>query len=121
MGGEYQSSNSSMFPGGIQKGLAIKVDSCGCLEEGCNPLCNVSIGQQFITAQNTVIYPNPATDFVNIELNRITSYNVCYTKLLRSLSFAGLLSSLFSTEFIHRQPSASNTWTFTVFAKVFNS
>jgi len=69
MGGEYQSSNSSMFPGGIQKGLAIKVDSCGCLEENCNPLCNVSIGQQFITAQNAVIYPNPATDFVNIELN----------------------------------------------------
>ncbi len=69
MGGEYQSSNSSMFPGGIQKGLAIKVDSCGCLEEGCNPLCNVSIGQQYISAQNAVIYPNPATGFVNIELN----------------------------------------------------
>jgi len=69
MGGEFLSSNSTMFPGGIQKGLAIKVDSCGCLEEGCNPLCNVSIGQQFISAQNAVIYPNPATDFVNIELS----------------------------------------------------
>jgi len=69
MGGEYMSPDSEMFPGGIQKSLAIKVDSCGCLEEGCNPLCNVSIGQQFITAENTVIYPNPATDFINIELS----------------------------------------------------
>ncbi|HNQ66984.1 MAG TPA: T9SS type A sorting domain-containing protein [Bacteroidales bacterium] len=69
MGGEYMSPDSEMFPGGIQKSLAIKVDSCGCLEEGCNSLCNVNIGQQFITAQNVVIYPNPATDFVNIELN----------------------------------------------------
>jgi hypothetical protein len=69
MGGEYMSPNSAMFPGGIQKGLAIKVDSCGCLEEGCNPLCNVSIGQQFITAQHAIIYPNPASELVNIELN----------------------------------------------------
>lgn len=68
MGGEYMSPNSTMFPGGIQKGLAIKVDSCGCLEENCNPLCNVSIDRQFITAQNVQIYPNPATDLINIEL-----------------------------------------------------
>ncbi len=68
MGGEYMSPNSTMFPGGIQKGLAIKVDSCGCLEENCNPLCNVSIDQQFINAQNAQIYPNPATDLVNLEL-----------------------------------------------------
>lgn len=69
IGGEYQCSDGTLFPGGIQKGLAIKVDSCGCLEENCNPLCNVSIGQQFITAQNAVIYPNPTTDFINIELS----------------------------------------------------
>jgi hypothetical protein len=28
----------------------------------------VSIDQQFITAQNAQIYPNPATDLINIEL-----------------------------------------------------
>jgi hypothetical protein len=69
MGGEYMSPNSAMFPGGIQKGLAIKVDSCGCLVENCNPLCNVSIGHQFITSEKISIYPNPSTDLVNLELN----------------------------------------------------
>jgi hypothetical protein len=69
MGGEFFSSNSTMFPGGTQKGLAIKVDSCGCLLENCNPLCNVSIGHQFITSEKISIYPNPSTDLVNLELN----------------------------------------------------
>ena len=68
MGGEYCSSASSMFPDGVQKGLAVKVDACGCLEEDCNPDCYNGYSTQTIQAMQVVVYPNPARDVVTVSL-----------------------------------------------------
>ncbi len=68
MGGEYCSSASSMFPDGVQKGLAVKVDACGCLEEDCNPDCYNGYSTQTIKAMQAAVYPNPVRDVVTVSL-----------------------------------------------------
>jgi len=68
MGGEYYSPPSSMFPSGVYKGLAVKVDACGCLEEDCNPDCYNGYSTQTIRAMQAVVYPNPARDVVTVSL-----------------------------------------------------
>jgi len=68
MGGEYYSPSCSMFPSGVQKGLVVKVDECGCLEEGCNPDCYNGYGTQTIRAMQAAVYPNPASDVVTVNL-----------------------------------------------------
>ncbi len=68
MGGEYCSSASSMFPDGVQKGLAVKVDACGCLEEDCNPDCYNGYSTQTIKAMQVAVYPNPVRDVVTVSL-----------------------------------------------------
>ncbi|MEA1874698.1 MAG: T9SS type A sorting domain-containing protein [Bacteroidota bacterium] len=70
MAGEYLSTDSEMFPGGVQSSLVIKVDECGCLEEGCNPDCYTSNAQvQYIRMNQLEIFPNPASDFVRINFD----------------------------------------------------
>jgi len=68
MGGEYYSPPSSMFPSGVQKGLAVKVDACGCLEEDCNPDCYNGYSTQTIKAMQAAVYPNPVRDVVTVSL-----------------------------------------------------
>jgi len=68
IGGEYYSPPSSMFPSGVQKGLAVKVDACGCLEEDCNPDCYNGYSTQTIEAMLAGVYPNPASDVVTVSL-----------------------------------------------------
>ena len=79
MGGEYMSSASTMFPEGTQQGLVIKVDSCGCLEEGCNADCVSTYSKQNIVSQNAEIFPNPATDKITITIPEQTG--VSHVKL----------------------------------------
>ncbi len=58
-----------MFPSGTQQGLVIKVDSMGCLEEGCGTT-NI---RHTINALNTEIYPNPASEKTTITLTGQTN------------------------------------------------
>ncbi len=69
MGGEYFCSPSTMFPSGTQQGLVIKVDSMGCLEEGCGTT-NI---RHTINALNAEIYPNPASKKITITLAKQTN------------------------------------------------
>ncbi len=69
MGGEYFCSPSTMFPSGTQQGLVIKVDSMGCLEEGCGTT-NI---RHTINAINAEIYPNPASKKITITLAKQTN------------------------------------------------
>ncbi len=69
MGGEYFCSPSTMFPSGTQQGLVIKVDSMGCLEEGCGTT-NI---RHTINALNAEIYPNPASEKITITLTGQTN------------------------------------------------
>ena len=68
MGGEYYSSASTMFPSGVQKGLVIKVDSCGCLVEGCNIDCDINTSHQTISAIKVELYPNPTNQNLTINI-----------------------------------------------------
>ncbi|HRW21209.1 MAG TPA: T9SS type A sorting domain-containing protein [Bacteroidales bacterium] len=73
MAGEYFSPSSEMFPAGIQASLVIKVDECGCLEEGCNPECYTDIpALQTIHLPELKLYPNPAHNkiWLNSEHNK---------------------------------------------------
>jgi hypothetical protein len=73
MAGEYFSPSSEMFPGGIQASLVIKVDECGCLEEGCTPECYTDIpALQTIHLPELKLYPNPAQNkiWLNSEHNK---------------------------------------------------
>jgi len=73
MAGEYFSPSSEMFPAGIQASLVIKVDECGCLEEGCNPECYTDIpAMQTIHLPELKLYPNPARNkiWLNSEHNK---------------------------------------------------
>jgi hypothetical protein len=70
MAGEYLSTDSEMFPGGVQSSLVIKVDECGCLDEGCNPDCYTSNAHvQYIRMNQLEIFPNPASDFIRINFD----------------------------------------------------
>ncbi len=75
MGGEYFCSPSTMFPSGTQQGLVIKVDSMGCLEEGCGTT-NI---RHTINAINAEIYPNPASEKITITLAEQT--NAAHVKI----------------------------------------
>jgi len=67
--GEFRSDPGAMFPNGIYSALAIKVDSCGCLDaEGCNPHCGDSYLPQYIRMPQAEVYPNPAVDRITIQL-----------------------------------------------------
>ena len=68
MGGEYFSNAGNLFPAGTQQGLVIKVDSCGCLEEGCNVDCGMGVNIQTISSEQLDIYPNPASEIINLPL-----------------------------------------------------
>jgi hypothetical protein len=73
MAGEYFSPSSEMFPAGIQASLVIKVDECGCLDEGCNPECYTDIpALQTIHLPELKLYPNPANNkiWLNNEHNK---------------------------------------------------
>jgi len=78
--GEFSSDPGAMFPNGIQSALAIKVDSCGCLDaEGCNPHCGDSYLPQYIRMPQAEVYPNPAVDEIRIVLpngNGSAGYNI---------------------------------------------
>ena len=78
--GEFSSDPGAMFPNGIYSALAIKVDSCGCLDaEGCNPHCGDSYLPQYIRMPQAEVYPNPAVDEIRIVLpdgNGSAGYNV---------------------------------------------
>jgi len=78
--GEFRSDPGAMFPNGIYSALAIKVDSCGCLDaEGCNPHCGDSYLPQYIRMPQSEVYPNPAVDEIRIVLpdgNGSAGYNV---------------------------------------------
>ncbi|MBP7463893.1 MAG: T9SS type A sorting domain-containing protein, partial [Bacteroidales bacterium] len=78
--GEFRSDPGTMFPNGIQSALAIKVDSCGCLDaEGCNPHCGDSYLPQYIRMPQAEVYPNPAVDEIRIVLpdgNGSVGYNI---------------------------------------------
>ena len=64
MGGEYFSNAGSLFPAGTQQGLVIKVDSMGCLVEGCE-YTNIA---HTINAINAEIFPNPSSTEITILL-----------------------------------------------------
>ncbi len=67
--GEFRSDPGAMFPNGIYSALAIKLDSCGCLDaEGCNPHCGDSYLPQYIRMPQAEVYPNPAVDRITIQL-----------------------------------------------------
>lgn len=68
LGGEYYSSAGSMFPSAIQKALAVKVDNCGCLEEGCNPDCYNGVSTQTIKALHAEVFPNPASVEISLSI-----------------------------------------------------
>lgn len=78
--GEFISDPGAMFPNGIYSALAIKVDSCGCLDaEGCNPHCGDSYLPQYIRMPQAEVYPNPAVDEIRIVLpdgNGSAGYNI---------------------------------------------
>ncbi len=69
MGGEYFCSPSTIFPSGTQQGLVIKVDSMGCLEEGCG----TTDIRHTINALNAEIYPNPASEKITFTLAEQTN------------------------------------------------
>ena len=65
--GEYRSFNGNLFPQGIQSSLAIKTDACGCFDtEGCNDHCADTYAEYFVTMSEASIYPNPASDKINV-------------------------------------------------------
>jgi hypothetical protein len=67
LAGEFRTSSSTLFPGGIQSSLVIKVDSCGCLDaEGCNEHCADSYAEYFITMAEASVFPNPASDKITV-------------------------------------------------------
>ena len=56
-----------MFPGGIQAALLVKLDECGCIEPGCNSACyDGGYSQQAIHFPKVEIYPNPASEYIQI-------------------------------------------------------
>lgn len=68
--GEFISygSDSEMFPGGYQSAFVIKTDSCGCLEEACNPDCDNLSSPLIISTQKLKLYPNPAKEKIVVTL-----------------------------------------------------
>ncbi|MFT4661769.1 MAG: hypothetical protein ACI8XB_002050 [Patiriisocius sp.] len=62
MAGQYDSSPSSLYPGGIQTAIAIKVDQYGCLEEDCQ------VGIEEYKEDGLSIYPNPSNGRFVVEL-----------------------------------------------------
>jgi hypothetical protein len=65
-----EDSNGNNLDSIPQQGWLVKVDSLGCLVPGCS----VGILEPNQTA-NFLVYPNPASDFMNIYLETITNEN----------------------------------------------
>lgn len=69
LAGEYRSDPSDSFPNGTQRGLALFVDSFGCMEPGChvNDKVGIEESRPFHSAQDDFfLYPNPSNGVLEI-------------------------------------------------------
>ncbi|MDD2635760.1 MAG: T9SS type A sorting domain-containing protein [Bacteroidales bacterium] len=60
----------------------VKTDSCGCVTEECE--CGGSVVEKFTNELNIEVYPNPASDFINIKWNKVS-----YDAVLSIFSLSG--------------------------------
>ena len=79
MAGEYISTAGNIFPEDIQTAIAVKVDEFGCLEPGCQ-LAD-AIYKIPKTDLGLRVYPNPASEVVNVSVRISVSLFDCAYQL----------------------------------------
>ena len=81
------------FPPPIQQGWILKVDEYGCLVPGCQ---TVSTTEASVIHAQLTIYPNPATDYLNVFFHRQSNSRELWQ--FRLLDTMGKVYSNFQTE-----------------------
>lgn len=95
--GEFESWPSNLFPNGCRKATLIKVDSFGCLVEGCQ--LKDSIPKDPTVEINSVgklkssIFPNPAKESIQINVSFSGNFQIRIFNKLGLLLFESLLSN----------------------------